>query len=111
MQCQCYARNTSYIYAHTFNVGDTKARTCTRARDRMQGLQSYPCLALRSKDTIDTLDRQQKTYNRQSYAHLHKKMHNNTIHPCVNLQKKSTGLSGFMVEVCGDIHIDIYRYI
>jgi len=24
------------------------------------------------------------------------------MHPCVNLQKKHTRLSGFMVEVCGD---------
>jgi len=68
----------------------------------MEALQFYPCLSLRSKDTIETLDKQAKKYKTQSYVNLGKKIQHNVIHPCVNLQKKHTGLSGFMVEVCGD---------
>ena len=75
----------------------------------MNSPKFYPCLTLRSKDTIETLDKQEQKYSSQSYAALGKKMIKNTIHPCVNLQKKDTGLSGFMVEVCGDAglkHLD-----
>jgi len=68
-----------------------------------------PCLTLRSKDTIETVDKQEQKYSSQSYAALGKKMVKNAIHPCMNLQKKDTGLSGFMVEVSGDAglkHLD-----
>ena len=68
----------------------------------MDALQFYPCLTLRSKDTIETLDKQAKKYKTQSYENLGKRIQHNVIHPCVNLQKNHTGLSGFMVEVCGD---------
>ena len=75
----------------------------------MEQLVFCPCLALRSSDTMETLEKQQNKYNNMSYANLGKQMKNNIIHPCVNLQKKNVGLSGFMIEISGDAglkHLD-----
>jgi len=58
---------------------------------------------------METLEKQQNKYNNMSYANLGKQMRNNIIHPCVNLQKKNVGLSGFMIEISGDAglkHLD-----
>jgi len=58
-----------------------------------------PFMALRSEDTLETLSQCQQRYSLLSNGDPE---FSTVIHPCVNMQKKATGLSGLMTQIPGE---------
>ena len=89
--CMCFASTASLVYIRYNN-------TRWRAAAMSYSSLVMPCLALRSTDTVETLAKTQQRYQSLATDDPDKA---NVIHPCANLQKKATGLSGLMCEVQG----------